>query len=116
MIELTILGHDLKEHLLPLLKQRIGLKFNRKYPTEEGEVYILIGESYAFRTGSDLTSTVILEFIHNSEVTCTVLASGGAEGLCKIDWGAQGANERSIVDSIQQLADQNSWAIKFNSV
>jgi len=112
LIELKVLGYDIKGPLLSLLRQRIGLKFTRKYSTEEGEVCILIGESYAFRTGSDLTSTVILEFIHNSEVIITIIASGGAEGICKVDWGAQGANERSIADSINLLANQNDWVVK----
>ena len=112
MIELNILGDFIKRPILDLVKFQIGLKFDRSYQTTNGEVFILIGESYAFRVESDLTSTVILEFINESEAVCTIIASGGSKGLCKIDWGAQGSNERSIAKKIIQMANEHGWAVK----
>ena len=113
MIELQIIGDDLKEQLLTLIQDREGLTFNRKYSTHEGEVHILIGESYACRTESALTSTVILEFKYSAEAYCTIISSGGGAGLCNIDWGAQGSNEKSIARNIEILAEENNWAIKY---
>ncbi|MFW9853535.1 MAG: hypothetical protein ACFFFG_00645 [Candidatus Thorarchaeota archaeon] len=112
MIELDVLGDNIKEVMIDAIKTQIGLRFNRKYYTTDGEVYILIGESYAFRVDSDLTSTVILEFINDSEAKCTIMATGGAHGLCRFDWGAQGSNERTIANTIRRLADDNGWAVK----
>ncbi|MHA1331414.1 MAG: hypothetical protein ACTSR2_10090 [Candidatus Hodarchaeales archaeon] len=112
MIELKVIGFDIKRSLLSLITSRYNLKFSRSYKTETGEVYILISESYAFRTSSDLTSTVILEFIDSSEANCTIIASGGAEGLCRFDWGAQRANEVSIATSIRQYAESEGWSVK----
>ncbi len=115
MIELQIFGDGLKEQLLELIQIREGLTFNRKYSTHDGEVHFFIGESYACRTESALTSTVILEFKYRTEAYCTIISSGGGAGLCNIDWGAQESNEKSIVRNIERLAEENDWVIKYFS-
>lgn len=114
MIEMNVKGDSInfKNSLVNVVKDLIGLKLNRNYPTEEGEVYMLVGQSYAFRTGSDLTTTVILEFIGNSKAICTIMASGGASGLCGIDFGTQKANERTIADKIAKFAETNELSVK----
>ncbi|MHA1972474.1 MAG: hypothetical protein ACTSW1_05765 [Candidatus Hodarchaeales archaeon] len=112
MIELKVSGFDIKEKLLSHVKSKNNMKFSRSYQTKNGEVFILISESYAFRTSSDLTSTIVLEFIDKSEAICTIIASGGAEGICRIDWGAQRANEVSIATNITQYAEYEGWTVK----
>jgi len=116
MIELQIFGDNLKEQLLAFVQVREGLTFNRKYSTHDGEVHILIGESYACRTESALTSTVILEFKYPTDAYCTIVSSGGGAGICNIDWGAQDSNEKSIARNIERLAEENDWVIKYSSL
>jgi len=70
---------------------------------------VFIHQEYVFRTSSSQTITTLVEYDQSVERgLCTIVASGGGEGLFQIDWGSESDGERTVKNKIVRLTKADS--------
>jgi len=95
--------------LLGFLRSDFANKYSRVWDFEDGTVGIFVRDKLMLRNSQTLTVTVIIE--HRAtwrELVVTVLASGGRQGLFRLDFwgaenGAEGWAEREIRNALSRI-------------
>lgn len=81
--------------LLKFLHREFSNKYGKVWDYEEGTVGVFVRDKLMLRNSQTLTVNVIVE--HKSawkELVVTILASGGREGIFRLDmWGAENGAE-----------------------
>ncbi len=87
--------HNLRS-LLRFLENNFANKLSRSWDFEEGTVAVFTRDKLMLRNMQTLTVTVTIECrSHWNDVEISISASGGREGLFRIDfWAAENAAER----------------------
>ena len=78
---------------------------------EDGDIKILMRESYYDRIGSTLMAVIIMKFVNDNKVEIELVVSGGKDGLLMLSWGAEKSENRGIVYEIIKACGDNSWEI-----
>ncbi|MGV8979651.1 hypothetical protein [Clostridium sp.] len=77
----------------------------------DGDIRILMRESYYGRIQSTLMSVIIMKFINDNKVEIELVVSGGKDGMLMLSWGAEKSENRGIVYEIMNICSDNSWEI-----
>lgn len=78
---------------------------------EDGDIRILMRESYYDRIQSTLMAVIIMKFINDNKVEIELVVSGGKDGLLMLSWGAEKSENRGMVYEIMNICSDNSWEI-----
>jgi hypothetical protein len=95
--------------LLDFLGRNFANKYSRVWDFEDGTVGVFVRDKLMLRNSQTLTVNVVVEYRANwRELVVTVLASGGRQGIFRMDFwgaenGAEGWAEREIRNALQQI-------------
>ena len=95
--------------LLEFLSNDFANKYRKVWDFEEGTVGVFVRDKLMLRNSQTLTVTVIVEHrVVWSEFVVTILASGGRQGLFRMDFwgaenGAEGWAEREIRKTLSRI-------------
>jgi hypothetical protein len=92
------------EEVLGFLSKNYS-KVLKKIWREGDKIYaVFIHQEYVHRTSSNQTKTILVEYNQTVEKgLCTIVASGGGEGLFQFDWGSESDGERTVKNQIVKL-------------
>ncbi|MHA2432217.1 MAG: hypothetical protein ACXADO_03195 [Candidatus Thorarchaeota archaeon] len=95
--------------LLEFLGRSFANKYSRVWDFAEGTVAVFVRDKLMLRNMQTLTVTVTVEWRTNwQEFSVTVLASGGRDGVFRLDWlgaenGAEGWAEKEIRRALRHI-------------
>jgi DNA-directed RNA polymerase subunit RPC12/RpoP len=92
------------DSLLSFLRQNYSGVLQRIWQEGSKTLAVFIHEEYVWRTSSNQTITVILEYdAQDGRCKLVVVASGGRSGLLQLDWGSQGSAESTFMKAVEQF-------------
>ena len=83
---------------------------------EFNKLFAFIYTNYMMRIKSNLSVSVMLEFINKSEAMVTIISTGGQEGLFGISYGSEEHCEQKIYKALKEVAQSRDWIVKDNLV
>jgi len=108
-IELDVFEID---SLLRFLQQNYSKVLQRIWQEGSKTLAVFIHEEFVWRTSSNQTITVILEYdAQEGRCKLAVVASGGRSGVLQFDWGSQGSAESTFIKAVEQFRN-NMHSVK----
>jgi hypothetical protein len=95
----------------PILIESLKEEFPDHHLYSSSNISVFSVEGYYFRVGSNLLSTVILDFTEKNTCKIEIISGGGARGLLHITWGSEGSQNSKIIKTIRKLCETNSWRL-----
>jgi len=111
IVNLVIEGENIRKISDILYNNQEEFNRNKPHIHRDGDITILMRESYYDRIGSTLMSVIIMKFIDDNKVEIELIVSGGKEGIFMMSWGAEKSENVNIVYEIMNLCKTNSWEI-----
>ncbi|MBU3130734.1 hypothetical protein [Clostridium tagluense] len=108
---LVVEGENIRRISDVLYKKQAEFSRDEPHIYKDGDISILMRESYYDRIASTLMSVIIMKFIEDNKVEIEIVISGGKEGIFMVSWGAESSENRDIIYEIMNLCKTNSWEI-----
>ena len=83
--ESFILENINSEELIKKFKRNFFPDFS--FINDNGTTIVYIIEKFSFRVNSNLSATIIFDFLNKNKCEISLISSGGATGLLQISWG-----------------------------
>lgn len=73
---------------------------------------VLFYESYYMRIGSNLMTTIVLDYEQPDRCAITIVSGGGTTGVFEIGWGAEQDAVEKIIALLHAITEQQQWKLQ----
>ncbi|MFW9967466.1 MAG: hypothetical protein ACFFEA_09965 [Candidatus Thorarchaeota archaeon] len=96
------------ESILEFLSRNYSRVLKKEWREGDKIYAVYVHEEFVVRTSSDQTLTTVIEYDQSAERgLCTIVGSGGRQGLFGFDWGSQSDGERTVKAGIVALIEKD---------